>query len=301
MNRVLGTWVALAALPFIVPSTALATSIAIYGLYGLGFNLLFGWGGLLSFGHAALLGGGAYATGIALVHLGWPWWAAILAAPLAGATVALIMGVFAVRTRGIYFAMVTLALSQIFYYIAYQAIDWTGGENGMRGVNLRDVFGFDGVNPLTRYIVVASCIGVAVALVSRMLASPFGAALLAMRENEARARACGYDVRAIRLATFVISGAVCGLAGGLLAIHLSVVGVETMHYTTSGLAVMIAILGGMFTFFGPFVGAAAFLALESIVAEYTEHWPLVAGVVFIACVLFFRDGIWGTAMKWAKR
>lgn len=300
-NRVLGTWAALAVLPFLVPSTALATSIAIYGLYALGFNLLFGWGGLLSFGHAALLGGGAYATGIALVHLGWPWWAAILAAPVAGALVALLMGIFAVRTRGIYFAMVTLALSQVFYFVAYQAIDWTGGENGLRGVNLRSVFGFDGVDPMTRYILVATCVGIAVALVSRMLHSPFGAALTALRENEARARACGFDVRLTRLAAFVVSGAVSGLAGGLLAVHLSVVPVETMHYATSGLAVMMAILGGMFTFFGPFVGAAAFLALESIVAEYTEHWPLVAGVVFVACVLFFREGIWGTAMKLARR
>lgn len=300
-HRVLGTWAALAILPFLVPSTALATSMVIYGLYALGFNLLFGWGGLLSFGHAALLGGGAYATGIALVHFGWPWWAAILAAPLAGALVALLMGVFAVRTRGIYFAMVTLALSQVFYYIANQASGWTGGENGLRGVNLRIVFGFDALNPMTRYALVAVCVGIAAALVSRMLNSPFGAALSALRENEDRARACGFDVRLTRLVVFVVSGAVCGLAGGLLAIHLSVVPVETMHYATSGLAVMMAILGGMYTFFGPFVGAAAFLALESVIAEYTEHWPLVAGVVFIACVLFFRDGIWGTAMKLSRR
>lgn len=305
-HRVLGTWLALAALPLLLPSTALATSVVAYGLYALGFNLLFGWGGLLSFGHAALLGGGAYATGIAVVHYGAPWWAAILVSPFAGALVAFLMGALAVRTRGIYFAMVTLALSQCAYYIAYQAVDWTGGENGLRGVNLRAValpFGLslDGLDPRVRYGLVAAFAGLAVAAVSRVLDSPFGAALAALRENEARARACGYDVRAVRLLAFVLSGAVCGLAGGLLAVHLSVVPVETMHYATSGLAVMLAILGGMHSFFGPFAGAAAFLLLESAVARWTEHWPLVAGAVFVLCVLFFREGIWGTLVNRLSR
>lgn len=289
---------ALALLPMLLPSTALATTVVAYGLYAMGFNVLFGWGGLLSFGHAALLGGGAYATGIALVHFQAPWWLAIAAAPLAGAVVALLMGLLAVRTRGIYFAMVTLALSQCAYYVAYQAIGWTGGENGLRGATLGAVVlpgvTLDPVDPRVRYGVVASCAFLGVAFLLRVRDSAFGAALAAIRENEARARACGFDVRATRLLAFVLSGAVCGLAGGLLTAQLGVVPIETLHYETSGLAVMMTILGGMTGVFGPFAGACALLVLESLVSEWTEHWPLVAGVVFVACVLFLREGLWGT-------
>ena len=300
-HRVLAAWAMLALLPFIAPSAALASLIVVMGLYALGFNLLFGYAGLLSFGHSALIGAGGYACGIAIVHFGWPWWAAILTGPAAGGLVALAMGLLAVRTRGIYFAMVTLALSQCVYYVALKAEDWTGGENGLRGVNLTTISlgfaQFSGIDPMTRYTLVAVSAGIGLAFVSRVLRSPFGAALSALRENEARARACGYDINRIRLQAFVLSGVISGLAGALYAIQLSVVPIETMHYAMSGLAVMMAILGGMNTFFGPFVGAAVFLAIENVGALWTEHWPLLAGAVFVACVLFFREGVWGTLLK----
>src|SRR5882757_7347478 len=125
------------AFPLVMPFTALAVNILIYGLYALGFNLVFGYLGLLSFGHAALFGTGAYFCGIAIVHLGWPWYAAIAAGVLGGLLMALVIGVLAIRTRGIYFAMVTMALSQCVYYLFYEAVDWTGGENGLRGINVR--------------------------------------------------------------------------------------------------------------------------------------------------------------------
>jgi branched-chain amino acid transport system permease protein len=276
-------------------------NILIYGLYALGFNLLFGYLGLLSFGHAALFGTGAYLCGIAIVHFGSPWYAAILVGTLGGTVMAAAIGVLAIRTRGIYFAMVTMALSQCVYYLFYQAVDWTGGENGLRGINVREIslFGFrvDFIDPMTRYYVVAAFVIIALIVLSRVLASPFGAVMEAVRENEARARASGYNVTVTRLIAFILSGAFCGLAGALQALHLSIVPIEIMHYETSGLAVMMSLLGGMGTFFGPFIGAAVFLLLENLVSLWTVHWQLIVGAVFMICVLFFPKGIWGTLLQ----
>ncbi|WP_315833742.1 branched-chain amino acid ABC transporter permease [Bradyrhizobium prioriisuperbiae] len=290
--------------PLVMPFTALAVNILIYGLYALGFNLLFGYLGLLSFGHAALFGTGAYLCGIAIVHFGLPWYAAIAIGVLGGLVMAALIGSLAIRTRGIYFAMVTMALAQCVYYLFYQAIDWTGGENGLRGINVRaiDIFGlkFDFINPLTRYYVVAAFVIAAFFMLSRILASPFGAVIEAVRENEARARASGYNVTATRLLTFVLSGGFCGLAGALAALHLSIVPIEILHYETSGMVVMMSLLGGMGTFFGPFVGAAVFLLLENLVSLWTVHWQLIVGAVFVICVLFFPAGIWGTILKRIK-
>jgi branched-chain amino acid transport system permease protein len=293
------------AFPLVMPSTSLAVNILIYGLYAVGFNLVFGYLGLLSFGHAALLGAGAYLCGIAIVHLGAPWYLAIVIGTLGGVVTAAAIGVLATRTRGIYFAMVTLALSQCVYYIFYQAVDWTGGENGLRGINVREIgafgFTFDFIEPMNRYYVVAGFVIIALIFLSRILASPFGAVIEAVRENQERALASGYNVKLVRLITFTLSGAFCGLAGSLYALHLSTVPIELMHYETSGLAVMMCLLGGMGTFFGPFVGAAVFLILENFVSLWTIHWQLVVGAVFIVCVLFFPRGIWGTLTRWGQQ
>ena len=290
--------------PLVMPFTALAVNILIYGLFALGFNLVFGYLGLLSFGHAALFGTGAYLCGIAIVHFALPWYAAIALGVLGGLAMAALIGVLAIRTRGIYFAMVTMALSQCVYYLFYQAVGWTGGENGLRGINVRtvDIFGlrFDFINPLTRYYVIAAFVIAAFFILSRILASPFGAVIEAVRENEARARASGYNVTLTRLITFVLSGGFCGLAGALAALHLSIVPIETLHYETSGMVVMIALLGGMGTFFGPMIGAGAFLLLENLVSLWTVHWQLIVGAVFMICVLFFPSGIWGTLIQRVK-
>jgi branched-chain amino acid transport system permease protein len=291
--------------PLVMPFTALAVNILIYGLYALGFNLVFGYLGLLSFGHAALFGTGAYLCGIAIVHFALPWYAAIALGIVGGLLMALLIGILAIRTRGIYFAMVTMALSQCVYYLFYQAVDLTGGENGLRGINVRTIDLFwlrlDFINPLTRYYVIAAFVIAAFFVLSRILASPFGAVIEAVRENEMRARASGYDVTLTRLMTFVLSGGFCGLAGALQALHLSIVPIEIMHYETSGLVVMIALLGGMGTFFGPMIGAAVFLVLENLVSLWTVHWQLIVGAIFVVCVLFFPAGIWGTLIARDKR
>jgi branched-chain amino acid transport system permease protein len=304
-NRFALTLGFLVIFPWLMPYEALAVNILILGLYALGFNLVFGYTGLLSFGHAAFLGTGAYGCGIAVAHYGIGWFGAILIGTSLATVLAAIMGALAIRTKGIYFAMVTLALSMCIYYAYYQMQSVTGGENGLRGVNIKtiSVLGFElaFINPTVKYYVMLAFVGTAIWLFSRLLDSPFGAVLEAIRENEERAKACGYDVARTKLLVFIISGALCGLAGALNALHLSIVPIETLHYTTSGQVVMMALLGGMGTFFGPFVGAATFLLIQDVFSSLTSHWQLFVGIIFIVFVLFFPRGIWGSILQWMER
>ncbi len=304
-HRVLAVLAFLMVFPLVMPYHALAVNILIFGLYAVGFNLLFGYTGLLSFGHAAFLGIGSYLAGIAIVHAGLPWWAAIAIGVAASAIAGLGIGLLAIRTRGIYFSMVTLALGQIVYYAFYKAERWTGGENGLRGVSVEaidfGVFKVDLLNPVTKYYFMLVFVALALWFVSRVLASPFGAVIETVRENEKRAAACGYDVARTKLLAFVLSAAVCGLAGTLRALHLSIVPIDSLHYLQSGQAVMMCLLGGMGTFFGPFVGAAVFLYLEDIVTHMTQYWMAVVGIVFMVFVLFFPRGIWGSTLDWLER
>ncbi|MDP4006342.1 branched-chain amino acid ABC transporter permease [Methylobacterium sp. NEAU K] len=291
---------ALLALPFLLPSQALAVNVLIYGLYAVGYNLLYGYTGLLSFGHAAFFGTGAYVTGIAIGAYGLHPLAAMGLAVAAAGALALALGAVSIRSRGIYFAMVTLALAQLVYYAALQASAWTGGENGLRGFTVARIglgrLAVDILNPLTKYFVVLAFVGAALAMISRILASPFGAVIEAIRESETRARACGFDVERTKLLAFVLSGLFCGLAGALFAIHLSIVPLDSLAYHTSGMAVVMTLVGGAGTFFGPFVGALAVLVLEDALSLWTPHWQLALGTVFILFVLFLPRGLWGTAL-----
>jgi branched-chain amino acid transport system permease protein len=304
-HRVAAVLAFLLVFPLLIPYQALAVNILIFGLYAVGFNLLFGYTGLLSFGHAAFLGVGSYLTGIAMVHGGWAWPLALLLGVASAAAIGAVIGFLAIRTRGIYFSMVTLALAQIVYYAFYKAERFTGGENGLRGVQVpaMDVLGLkiDFLNPTTKYYVILVFVAAALWFVSRLLASPFGAVIEAVRENDQRAAACGYDVARTKLLVFVISAALCGLAGALRALHLSVVPIDSLHYLLSGQAVMMCLLGGMGTFFGPFVGAGVFLTLEDVVTTLTRHWMAIVGGVFMVFVLFFPAGIWGTVIKRVER
>ena len=300
-HRVLAVVAFLLLFPLIMPYSALAVNVLIFGLFAVGLNVLFGYTGLLSFGHAAFLGVGGYLTGISMLSFGWPWWLALPLGVVASAFVGLLMGWLAIRSRGIYFSMVTLALAQCVYFIFYKAERWTGGENGLRGIKIEPVqfagLTFDLLNPLTKYYFILAFVALALWFVSRLLASPFGAVMETIRENEKRAAACGYDVARSKLLAFVLSAAICGLAGGLRAIHLSIVPIDSLHYLTSGQAIMMCLLGGMGTFFGPFVGAAAFLLIEEGATNVTKHWQLATGVVFIVFVLFFPKGIWGSLLQ----
>ena len=304
-HRMAATLVFLMVFPFLMPYETLAINILIFGLYAVGFNLLFGYTGMLSFGHAAFLGVGSYLAGITVVHAGWPWWAAIAAGVLSSCLAGLVIGYLAIRTRGIYFSMVTLALAQIVYYGFYKAERWTGGENGLRGVRVETIslpgISIDFINPLNKYYVILVFVALALWFVSRLLDSPFGAVIEAIRENEKRASACGYDVARSKLLVFVLSAGICGLAGALRALHLSVVPIDSLHYLQSGQAVMMCLLGGMGTFMGPFIGAAVFLYLEDVVTNLTRYWMGVVGIIFMVFVLFFPKGVWGTVLDWVTR
>ena len=202
--------------------------------------------------------------------------------------------------------MVTLALAQIVYYLFYKADSWTGGENGLRGVKVETIdlpwVSINFLNPLNKYYVILVFVAFALWFVSRVIDSPFGAVIEAIRENEKRAVACGYDVARAKLLVFVLSAGICGLAGALRALHLSI---DSLHYLQSGQAVMMCLLGGMGTFFGPFVGAAVFLYLEDVVTNFTRYWMGVVGIIFMVFVLFFPKGLWGTLLyqveRWQRR
>jgi ABC-type branched-subunit amino acid transport system permease subunit len=295
--------VALCVLPWVLPSQALAVDVLIYGLFAVGYNLLFGYTGLLSFGHAAFFGAGAYVTGIAIGQFGANWFVGMALGVTAAGMLALAIGALSIRTRGIYFAMVTLALAQLVYYIALQASAWTGGENGLRGFTVARVgfgnFSVDFLNPVVKYYVILVFVALALWFLSRILASPFGGVIEAIRENEVRASACGFNVARTKLQAFALSGLFCGLAGALSALHLSIVPLDTLSYTTSGQVVMMTLLGGVGTFFGPFIGAFVVVVMESVLSQWTSHWQLFLGAVFVIFVLYLPNGIWGTMFAWA--
>ena len=290
-----------AVFPFVVPYKALATQVLIYGLFALGYNLLYGYTGLLSFGHAAYWGLGAYGTGIALARLQiGSLWGALGAGLLLAGVGGIIVGFFCLRRRGIYFARLSLAFAQLLYFSAVHLADVTGGDDGLRGVGVPPLR-LPGVtlaldSSLAFYYFAFAVVTLAMLALKRILDSPFGAVLQAIRENSDRAVACGYDIRRIKLLSFVFSALFCGLAGGLDALRLGVVPVESLYWTTSGQVVIMTLLGGAGTFFGPFVGATTFLVLEDRLSVVTESWPLFIGLIFMAFVLFLPKGIWGTLL-----
>jgi branched-chain amino acid transport system permease protein len=218
----------------------------------------------------------------------------LVAAVVGGA----LIGFFCLRRRGIYFAMLTLAFAQMLYFIAFHAADLTGGDDGLRGIPLYPLT-LPGLSlslrtPLAFYFFAYALVVLAVAGLRRILDSPFGAVLQAIRENSDRAVACGYDINRIKLLSFVFSALFAGLAGSLDALRLTVVPVDSLYWTTSGQVVIMTLLGGAGTFFGPFVGAATFLILADRLSLVIEAWPIVIGVIFMAFVLFLPRGIWGT-------
>ena len=304
-HRVLAALVFLAIFPWLAPYKALAVNILIFGLFAMGFNLIYGHAGMLSFGHAALFGLGAYGCGVPIAKFGVPWFIGLPLGVVVAGLAAVVIGWFATRSRGIYFAMVTLALSQVVYYVVFQWVSLTGGEDGLRGVNVPaiDFLGLhlSIVDPTVKYYLILAIVAGAMWVFSRILESPFGAVLEAVRENERRAAACGYDVNRTRWLAFILSGLFSGLAGALYAIHLSIVPIETLHYFTSAVVLMMTLLGGMGTFFGPFLGALLYLLLQDVVPVVTVHWQLVVGTLFVLLILFFPRGVWGSLTHWVRR
>jgi branched-chain amino acid transport system permease protein len=291
--------------PFVVPYKALATQIIIWGLFALGYNVCLGYTGMLSFGHAAYFGIGAYTAGIVLIRLWQNIWFSLFCALLMGGVTAFILGYLCIKRRGIYFAMLTLAFAQLLYFIGFQWVALTGGDNGLRNIPAAplSIFGLsiDIYSPLRFYFFVLLFVALSLLAINLILQSPFGHVLQAVRENDQRAKSCGYETSNVRWLAFVISGAISGLAGGLYALYLHFVGIESLYWTTSGQVVMMTLLGGMGSFIGPFIGAGVFLYLEDVLSAVTPNWMIFLGTIFVLCVLFFPTGIWGKIIDMTAR
>lgn len=280
------------ALPWIL-YPVLATNIIVWALFAVGFNLLLGYTGLLSFGHAMFFGGASYITGIVILHAHLPTPLALLVGVAFSVVLAYIVGVLSIRTQGIYFAMITLAIAQVVYFAVTVFIGWTGGENGLQGVPRGTFFGIPLENDRMMYYAWFLIAIVVVAFVKRVIHSPFGQVLKAIRENEQRARSLGYNVDHYKLMAFILSAAVSGLAGGMLVVHQHFTVMDSVDWRTSGEVVMMTLLGGMGTVYGPVIGAAFYLLLSDRLAVLVNAPGVVIGSIFVLTILLFRRGIVG--------
>ena len=300
----LGYLLLLAALLFapLVVYPVLVMKVLCFALFACAFNLLLGYTGLLSFGHAAFLGTGAYIAGHVLKEWGWPTELGLLAGTLAAAALGWLVGSLAIRRQGIYFAMVTLALAQMVYFIFIQS-PFTGGEDGLQGIPRGYFLGVvDLANDTALYyLVLAICVG-AFWLIHRNIHSPFGQILKAVRENEARVISLGYDVAKYKLVAFVLSAALAGLAGATKALVFKFATLTDAHWHASGEVVLMTLLGGMGTIFGPVVGASVIITLQSELADKVGSLvTVIMGAIFVICVLAFRRGIVGEATALYQR
>ncbi len=288
----------LAIAPFVGFYPVFLMKALCFALFACAFNLLIGYGGLLSFGHAMFLGTAGYVCAHAAKEWGWPPEAAILAGTGAAAALGLVAGVLAIRRQGIYFAMITLALAQMIYFFCLQA-PFTHGEDGIQSVPRGRLFGLlELSNTLTMYYFVLFVFIAAFVLIYRVINSPFGQVLKAIRENESRTISLGYDAERYKLLAFVLSATLAGLAGATKAIVFQLASLTDVHWTMSGEVVLMTLLGGMGTVFGPVVGAFIIIGLENYLSSFGEWVTVITGGIFVICVLAFRRGVVGEIMAW---
>ena len=285
--------------PFALYPTFLM-KVLCFALFASAFNLLLGYVGLLSFGHAAFFGGAAYVCGYLCKELGWTPEAGILAGTLTAAILGWGFGAIAIRRSGIYFAMITLALAQLVFFMALQ-LPFTGGEDGMQGIPRGKLLGmFDLSDNLSMYFFVFGVFMLGFALIYRTIHSPFGQILKAIRENEPRAISLGYDVHRYKLLAFVISAALAGMAGATKALVFQLASLTDAHWHMSGEVILMTLLGGLGTILGPAVGASTIVTLQTQLADKVGSWvTVIIGIIFVICVLAFRRGIVGelTALR----
>ncbi|MFP1646060.1 branched-chain amino acid ABC transporter permease [Pontitalea aquivivens] len=292
---------ALVVMPFLVYPVFLMKVIC-FAVFTSSVNLLLGQGGLLSFGHAAFFGLAAYTTGYLASHLGVSVELAFLGGVAASIVLGAVFGAVAVRRLGIYFAMITLALAQIVYFLAVQNPAITRGEDGLQPIPLRALFGIIDLNDtMTLYTLCAVILIVTLMFVHRVTTSPFGKVLRAIRDNEERARTLGYSPRRYKLLAFVITSGIAGVAGSLKALVMQVVTLGDLHLTTSAEPILMMLVGGIGSLFGPVLGAAVIISAEHFLAPFGAWVTVLKGVIFIACVLLFKQGITGLAHKWFAR
>ena len=286
--------------PFVVYPVFLMKALC-FALFACAFNLLIGYVGLLSFGHAAFLGSAAYVTAHAAKVWGWPPEWAILGGTAVAAALGLVVGALAIRRQGIYFAMITLALAQMIYFFCLQA-PFTHGEDGIQAVPRGTLFGLlDLRQTLTLYFVVLAVFVAGFLLIYRTIHSPFGQILKAIRENEPRAISLGYKTDHYKLIAFVLSTALSGLAGGTKAVVFQLASLTDVHWSASGEVVLMTLLGGLGTVFGPVAGALVVVTLENYLAQLGAWVTVVQGAIFVLCVLTFRRGIVGEFARVLKR
>ncbi len=289
-----------AVAPFFVYPVFLMKALC-FALFACAFNLLIGYVGLLSFGHAAFLGGAGYVSAHAAKVWGLPPELAIVSGTAAAAVLGLVIGALAIRSRGIYFANITLAMAQMMFFFCLQA-PFTGGEDGIQAVPLGRMFGvLDLREPMIMYGVVLGIFLLGFAIVYRTIHSPFGQVLTAIRENEPRATSLGYKPEQYKLIAFVLSATLSGLAGATKALVFQLASLTDVHWTMSGEVVLMTLLGGLGTVFGPVVGALVMITLEQYLAQLGAWVTVVQGAIFVLCVLTFRRGIVGELGRFLRR
>ncbi|MFI4951754.1 MAG: branched-chain amino acid ABC transporter permease [Burkholderiales bacterium] len=293
--------VALAAAPLAGIYPVFLMKALCFALFACAFNLLLGFGGLLSFGHAMFLGTAGYVCAYAAKSWGLSPELAIALGTLAAAGLGVVVGALAIRRQGIYFAMITLAVAQMIYFF-YLQTPFTHGEDGIQAVPRGRLFGIlDLSQSLAMYYTVLTIFIAAFLLIYRIIHSPFGQVLKAIRDNEPRAISLGYDADRYKLLAFVLSATLAGLAGATKAIVFQLASLTDVHWTMSGEVVLMTLLGGMGTVFGPVVGAFVIIALESYLAGFGEWVTVITGAIFVVCVLAFRRGIVGELLAWWER
>ncbi len=297
----IGIALALAIAPF-VAYPVFVMKVLCFALFALAFNLLLGYGGLLSFGHAAYFGMASYVSAYAAKVWGFnPEFAILLGAGVA-ALLGLAFGALAIRRQGIYFAMITLALAQMVFFFSLQTPRFTGGEDGIQSVPRGRLFGLiDLADDRTLYWLVAAIFFGGLLLIYRIIHSPFGQVCKAIRDNEPRAISLGYRANQYKLAVFVLSATLAGLAGATKAIVFQLASLTDVHWSMSGEVVLMTLVGGLGTVFGPIIGALVIVAMQNYLATFGAWVTVIQGVIFVICVLLFREGIVGVIAKWIKK
>src|SRR5436190_15708249 len=270
---------------------AIATEIWIFAILGLGLSLLLGYTGLLSFGQATFFGSAAYVAGWLLKHYGINVFLALGTGVFVGAASAAVVGYLCVQRSGLYFIMLTFALNQLFYFTAYQWTSVTGGEDGMPGVPRPVLPGIDFKDPMIYYAFVSFLFLISLYLMRKIIDSPLGKILQAIRENEVRAEAVGYNVPRFKLLAFIIGGAFSGLAGVLYAMLFGIVPLEAISFVFSGNVIFATLIGGSGSLYGPVIGSIVFIWLSESMSTVWARWPLLLGVAFVIVVMFFRGGV----------
>ena len=300
------TYLALLVLALAAPAIGLypvfVMKLLCFALFACAFNLLLGFTGLLSFGHAAFFGSAAYVTGWFVKSQSWTPELAILAGTLGAGLLGLVVGAVAIRRQGIYFAMITLAIAQMVYFVCLQAA-FTGGEDGLQGVSRGKLFGMIPLQSDTAmYYFVVAIFVLCFLFISRIVHSPFGQVLKMIRENEPRAISLGYQVDRYKLLAFVLSAALAGLAGSLKTLVMGFATLSDVHWSMSGEVILMTLLGGVGTFFGPVMGAGIVISLQNLLADKVGSWvTVIIGVIFVLCVLAFRKGIVGELQAYLQR